>query len=111
MWGRMINRVNGINFTAIYSTTTAVGYRQKITLPEGYTWASYMQFLLGTLPENIRQNYLSKLKVSIKFWRRKRRVSGRVYDREITACRGADYSRRKKQLQDEQKACTNGISG
>ena len=38
-------------------------------------------------------------------------VSGRVYDREITACRGADYSRRKKQLQDEQKACTNGISG
>ena len=37
MWGRMINRVNGINFTAIYSTTTAVGYRQKITLPEGYT--------------------------------------------------------------------------
>ena len=71
MWGRMINRVNGINFTAIYSTTTAVGYRQKITLPEGYTWASYMQFLLGTLPENIRQNYLSKLKVSIKFWREK----------------------------------------
>lgn len=30
-----------------------------------------MQFLLGTLPENIRQNYLSKLKVSIKFWREK----------------------------------------
>lgn len=69
MWGRMVNRVNGINFTSIYSMTSAVGFRQKVTLPEGYTWATYMQFLLDTLPEKIRRNYLSKLAVSIRFWR------------------------------------------
>lgn len=54
---------------------------------------------------------LEQIEGQYKILERKRRVSGRVYDREITACRGADYSRRKKQLQDEQKACTNGISG
>lgn len=71
MWGRMINRVNGINFTAIYSNTMAVGFRQKVRLPKGYTWARYMEFLLSTLPENTRRNYLNKLSVSIKFWREK----------------------------------------
>lgn len=71
MWGRMINRINGINFTAIYGNTSAVGWRQKVNLPEGYTWASYMQFLLNTLPDDIRQNYLNKLSVSIQFWREK----------------------------------------
>lgn len=71
MWGRMINRVNGVNFTAIYGTTSAVGWRQKVHLPKGYTWAGYMQFLLDTLPENVRRNYLDKLSVSKEFWREK----------------------------------------
>ena len=30
-----------------------------------------MNFLLGTLPEETRKNYLDKLEVSIKFWREK----------------------------------------
>lgn len=71
MWGKMINRVNGVNFTAIYGMTSAVGWRQKVRLPPGYTWADYMEFLLKTLPDNIRRNYLDKLAVSIQFWREK----------------------------------------
>ena len=35
------------------------------------TWESYMHFLLSTLPEPIRRNYLEKLSVSIRFWREK----------------------------------------
>ena len=35
------------------------------------TWKSYMEFLLNTLPEKAKQNYLSKLDTSIKFWREK----------------------------------------
>ena len=69
-WGRMVGRVNGTNFTAIYGGTHAMG-RQAIRLPEGYTWKSFMEFLLGTLPEKTRRNYLSKLNTSIKFWRTK----------------------------------------
>lgn len=68
MWGKMINRVNGVNFTGIYGGTSAVGWK-KVTLPKGFTWAQYMQFLLSTLPSETRANYLRKLSVSIEFWR------------------------------------------
>ncbi|MDR2621632.1 MAG: DUF3440 domain-containing protein [Dysgonamonadaceae bacterium] len=70
MWGKMICRVNGVNFTALYGNTSAVA-RYKIALPKGHTWESYMHFLLSTLPEETRLNYLKKLSVSINFWRYK----------------------------------------
>ena len=44
---------------------------KSITLPKGYTWESYMYFLLDTLPKKTRDNYLNKLATSIKFWREK----------------------------------------
>lgn len=76
-WGKLVSRVNGVNFTGIYGGTTAMGWK-SITLPQGHTWESYMHFLLSTLPEETRQNYLSKLQTSIKFWREK----GGVLDNE-----------------------------
>lgn len=86
MWGRMVNRVNGVNFTAIYGRTSAVGWRQKVVLPEGYTWAGYMSFLLSTLPDHIRRNYQDKLAVSIEFWREK---GGCLADETIEKLRAA----------------------
>lgn len=56
-WGKMIGRVNGVNFTGIYGGTHAMGW-QSVRIPEGYTWKSFMQFLLSTLPEETRRNYL-----------------------------------------------------
>lgn len=69
-WGRMIGRVNGANFASIYGRTSATGW-QSVALPEGLTWERYMYFLLSTLPEETRRNYLEKLSVSIRFWRDK----------------------------------------
>ena len=69
-WGRMIGRVNGVNFSAIYGGTHAMGYG-SVKLPKGHTWKSFMEFLLSTLPEETRRGYLSKLHTSIKFWRTK----------------------------------------
>jgi predicted phosphoadenosine phosphosulfate sulfurtransferase len=66
-WGKLIGRVNGVNFTGIYGGTTAMGWK-SIKLPNGYNWESYMYFLLNTLPENIKKNYLEKLEISKKFW-------------------------------------------
>ena len=86
MWGRMVNRVNGVNFTAIYATTSAVGWRQQVTLPKGYTWEKYMRFLLDTLPESTRRNYQNKLAVSIQFWRDK---GGVLADETIEKLRAA----------------------
>ncbi|MCD8287334.1 MAG: DUF3440 domain-containing protein [Porphyromonadaceae bacterium] len=68
MWGRMINRVNGVNFANLYGSTGAMGW-YTIKCPPHMTWEKYMHFLLNTLPEDIKKNYLEKLRVSIEFWR------------------------------------------
>lgn len=67
-WARMIGRVDGVNFTGIYGSTTAMGWK-AIALPDGHTWKSYLEFLLSTLPDDARENYERKLAVSIEFWR------------------------------------------
>lgn len=69
-WGKLLMRVNGVNFTGLYGGTSAMGWH-SIKLPENHTWESYMYFLLSTLPENTRLNYLEKLSTSIAFWREK----------------------------------------
>ena len=69
-WGRMVGRVNGVGFAALYGRTAAIGW-QSVRLPEGLTWERYMHFLLSTLPEPARRNYLEKLSVSMRFWRDK----------------------------------------
>ena len=69
-WGKMIGRVNGIGFAGLYGNTHAAG-RKSIRLPEGYTWKSFMEFLLSTLPEHTLNRYLAKLKTSIRFWKEK----------------------------------------
>lgn len=68
LWGKMLCRVNGVNFAGLYGGTTAMGWR-RIKLPEGMTWKSYLYFLLDTLPKATRNNYLKKLKVSMDFWK------------------------------------------
>ena len=67
IWAKLVGRVRGANFGAIYGKTKAMGYR-SITLPEGHTWKSYTQFLLDTLPARLRNNYVKKFNTSIHFW-------------------------------------------
>jgi predicted phosphoadenosine phosphosulfate sulfurtransferase len=69
-WGKLLNRVNGVHCTSIHGGTSAMGWRSA-KLPPGYTWESYMYFLLSTLPPPACANYVAKLKTSIKFWREK----------------------------------------
>jgi len=68
VWGKMVSRVNGVNFTAIYGGTKAMGWK-NITKPAHFTWKQYMMFLLDTLPPEVAENYRTKLETSIKFWR------------------------------------------
>ena len=79
-WGKLIGRVNGVNFAGLYGGTTAMGWK-KITKPPHFTWEQYMHFLLGTLPKETRQNYLDKLTTSVKFWRER----GGVLDEDTIA--------------------------
>ncbi|OJX88440.1 MAG: phosphoadenosine phosphosulfate sulfurtransferase [Paludibacter sp. 47-17] len=70
MWGKMLCRVNGVNFAGIYGHTSAMGWRSA-RLPEGMTWKQYLYFLLDTLPKETRENYLRVLSVSKRFWKTK----------------------------------------
>lgn len=69
-WGKMVGRVNGVNFTSIYGGTTAMGWK-SIKKPSHFTWKEYCYFLLNTLDEKTRTHYLEKLETSIKFWKEK----------------------------------------
>ena len=80
-WGKMVGRVNGVNMTALYGGTTTMGWRD-IKKPAHFTWKEYCFFLLNTLPDDLRQHYMDKLKVSIKFWHDK---GGALDDETIEA--------------------------
>ncbi len=67
-WGKMVSRVNGVNFAGIYGNTLAMGWK-SIKCPDGFSWKQYMDFLLSTLPNKTAANYREKLRVSIRFWR------------------------------------------
>lgn len=69
IWAKLVGRVRGANFGAIYGKTKAMGYR-SLTLPEGHTWKSYTYFLLDTLPARLRNNYCRIFQTSIDFWHR-----------------------------------------
>lgn len=66
-WGKLVGRVNGANFGAIYGGTRAMGYKQ-ISLPKGHTWKSYTEFLLETLPGKTRDIYNRKFATSFSYW-------------------------------------------
>lgn len=74
MWGKMVSRVNGVNFAGLYGRSSMMGW-YSIKLPPGMTWEGYLDFLLKTLPEPTRRNYQRKLAVSVNFWREKGGVS------------------------------------
>lgn len=67
IWAKLIGRVRGANFAAIYGRTKAMAYR-NLTLPKGHTWESYTKFLLQTLPVRLRNNYIKKFNKSMEFW-------------------------------------------
>lgn len=87
-WGRMVSRVNGVNFAGIYGGTTAMGWK-SITKPKGHTWKSYCYFLLSTLDPKLRAHYESILATSIRYWCEK---GGYVAKDIMPELDGVDYS-------------------
>ncbi|HEY0186162.1 MAG TPA: DUF3440 domain-containing protein [Cellulomonas sp.] len=67
MWSRLVGRVNGANFAAIYGASPAMASR-RVRLPKGHTWRSYLRLLLATLPEAARTRYLTKFASSVRYW-------------------------------------------
>jgi len=106
-WGKMISRINGVNFAGIYGNTVAMGWK-SIKCPDGFSWKQYMEFLLSTLPQEIRDNYMDKLQVSIRFWRERggclnEDTIQKLLDRNIpiTVCASSAYKTSKRPVRME----------
>jgi predicted phosphoadenosine phosphosulfate sulfurtransferase len=69
-WGKMVGRVNGCNFGGIYGGTSAMGWR-TITKPKHFTWKEYAEFLLSTLPSNIKKKFEYHIGRFIDNWKNK----------------------------------------
>ncbi len=95
IWAKLVGRVQGANFGAIYGKSKAMAYRQ-ITLPKGHTWESYTKFLLDTLPVRLRNNYVRKFNTSIDFWHKK---GGGLEEKTIQELLDHGY-----------RICRNGVS-
>ena len=67
IWGKMISRVNGVNFMGIYGGTSATGYK-NIKKPDWFTWKEYAEFLLKTLPDDIRKRFEENIARFEKSW-------------------------------------------
>lgn len=66
IWGKMVSRVNGVNFTGIYGGTKAMGWK-NVTKPAHLSWKEYAEFLINTLPEENKKKimyHLNRLQIS-----------------------------------------------
>lgn len=69
-WPRVLNRVIGVNYGTHYAGDKFLGYRRGVGVPKGHTWKSYTFFLLSTLPDVMRERYLSNFAVFLEWWMR-----------------------------------------
>lgn len=69
-WFKLIARVNGANFGALYvqDSGNMMGYN-KVVLPPGHTWQTFCNLLLRTMPKKTRDHYTYRFKKFICGWR------------------------------------------
>ncbi len=61
MWEKTLKRVYGVDFTAKYYSQWTFGYKKMI--PKGYDLKSFINFLLNTFDDSLRENFLSKFRI------------------------------------------------
>ncbi len=68
-WARVVGRVQGANFGNRYASKSGnVMGNYHITLPPGYTWQEYCEFLLSTMPDGTAAHYRGKIGIFIRWW-------------------------------------------
>lgn len=71
-WTRLINRVSGVNSGALYvKERGSMTGNVSIEKPDNYTWQEYTNFLLSTMPDKTRENYVSRFKKFIVGWKKR----------------------------------------
>ncbi|OBK02781.1 phosphoadenosine phosphosulfate reductase [Mycolicibacterium fortuitum] len=67
-WSRVVSRVQGANFGAIYATHTGnIMGRVKIEKPDHLTWEEYAMFLLDSMPPDTAEHFRTKIAVFLNW--------------------------------------------
>lgn len=69
-WAKVVARVNGANSGALYiqENGNINGYH-KISCPEGHTWRSFAEMLLGSMPDKTQEHYSNKILLYVRWWK------------------------------------------
>ncbi len=82
-WGRMVARVNGANFGAVYAKTRGIILgNYTITKPEQYSWEEFVKLLLNSMPFQTAEHYRNKLAVYLNWWRTNGGLSNGIPDEQ-----------------------------
>ncbi len=80
-WFRIVKRVEGANWGALYAGQKLLGYKGGMQRPPTFsTWKQYADFLLRTMPENMRQVYERRIQVFLDWWSERGYPSEKVPD-------------------------------
>jgi predicted phosphoadenosine phosphosulfate sulfurtransferase len=69
-WRLIVDRVTGANYGALYASEKMLGYHKGLGCPVGHSWKSYTFFLLSTLPDVMRERFLSNFAVFLEWYSR-----------------------------------------
>lgn len=67
-WGRMCERVYGGNFAKLYKGKNIL--KGRIEKPDSVTWEEWARLILRTMPPYLREHYLRRINVFLRWWRK-----------------------------------------
>lgn len=68
-WTRVVARVAGANSGALYAHDRGnILGNAKVSKPEGHTWQSFAELLLGSMPGPTAEHYRNKIALFLKWW-------------------------------------------
>lgn len=67
-WAKIQERCLGVNFAKIYKGKGV--YKGVIKLPPNTTWEEWGRLILSTMPPFLRQHYLRRINVFLRWWRK-----------------------------------------
>lgn len=68
-WSKFTARMAGVNNASLYSQERGnILGNGKVSLPSGYTWESFANFLLNSMPPSTSNHYKNKIAVYIKWY-------------------------------------------
>lgn len=69
-WSKFVARMAGVNNASLYSQEKGnILGNKNVSLPKGYTWESFANFLLETMPPKTSNHYKNKIAVYLKWYK------------------------------------------